>query len=99
MTKRRKNCWEVLQCGREPGGENADEAGTCPAAVNKSFDGTNKGNMAGRFCWTVAGTYCNGEIQGIFAHKFEDCLRCSFFKKVQREEDRAFILLSTKEKD
>lgn len=93
MADKRKNCWEVLQCGRESGGDKVTEQGQCPVAQHILSDGINKGKMAGRICWTVAGTYCHGAIQGSFAHKFEDCLNCSFFQMVQKEEDRAFVLL------
>ena len=27
------NCWEVKQCGRQPGGPKAGEFGVCPAAT------------------------------------------------------------------
>ena len=37
--KTKLNCWEVMACGREAGGEKALESGTCPAAADKSFDG------------------------------------------------------------
>jgi len=29
----RKNCWEVLKCGREPGGYRVSEAGVCPTYI------------------------------------------------------------------
>ena len=64
---KKKNCWEYMQCGREPGGRNAPEAGGCPAAVDTTHDGINSGCCGGRFCWAVAGTLCSGEIQGTFA--------------------------------
>jgi len=47
---------------------------------------TNHGKNAGRFCWAVAGTYCNGKVQGSFAEKLKNCAKCDFFKKVQSEE-------------
>ncbi len=50
---KRKNCWEVKKCGRQPGGEKVDELGVCPAAVPNEYDGTNKGNHGGRFCWQL----------------------------------------------
>jgi|GEM_PF-3605540 len=28
-----KHCWEIEDCGREPGGKNADKLGICSAAV------------------------------------------------------------------
>ena len=59
---KRKNCWEEMKCGRESGGKNADELGVCPAAIDKEFEGVNKGEKAGRFCWAVGGTFCKGEV-------------------------------------
>jgi hypothetical protein len=62
------NCWEYTKCGREAGGANVDELGVCPAYPNY-----------GTFCACVAGTYCNGQIQGTFAAKWQDCKKCAFF--------------------
>jgi len=87
-----KNCWEFLQCGREYDSRNPDKKDICPVSQDQSSDGINRGKGAGRFCWTIAGTYCNRGIQGSFAKKFFSCLECSFFQKVQEEEDRGFIL-------
>ncbi len=85
--QKRLNCWEYMKCGREPEGEKIDELGACPAATDVSFDGINRGKNGGRICWAVAGTFCQGEIQGTFAVKRESCVKCEFFKLVQ-EEDR-----------
>ena len=80
------NCWEFKKCGREPGGANADELGICPAATDTSSDGINGGKNAGRTCWSVAGTFCGGEVQGTFAQKRTGCLNCDLFEKVLEEE-------------
>ena len=88
----RRNCWEVMKCGREPGGQKAGERGICPAAVANEYDGVNKGRHAGRFCWVVSGTLCKGEVQGTFAKRFKDCLNCRFLKLVEEEEGRFFAL-------
>ncbi len=80
------NCWEVKRCGREPGGDRAAERGVCPAASDRSYDGINGGKCGGRICWAVAGTFCEGRVQGSFAEKRASCLDCNFHKKVQREE-------------
>ena len=29
-----KYCWEIEQCGREPGGRNTAKAGVCPVAID-----------------------------------------------------------------
>ncbi len=31
-------------------------------------------------CWTIAGTYCLGQIQGIYAQKIGDCRKCVIYK-------------------
>ena len=53
-----KNCWEIMKCGREPNGKN-EHLGVCPAAVPGEFDGMNNGKYGGRFCWNLAGSFCN----------------------------------------
>lgn len=89
--KTKMNCWEYMKCGREPGGRNEPELGVCPASVSPRFDGTNGGKFAGRFCWRVAGTYCNGEIQGTFAAKILDCIDCAFFLEVAAQEGKRLV--------
>lgn len=32
-------------------------------------------------CWQVAGTFCGGEAQGVFAKKYGDCRLCEVFKQ------------------
>jgi hypothetical protein len=92
MTVKKLNCWELMRCGREPGGENAVKLGVCPAAVDHRFTGTNDGENAGRYCWRVAGTLCNGEVQGTFAEKALTCCKCEFFLLVVDEEGPAVEL-------
>ncbi len=79
------NCWEFKECGREPGGVNA-AAEACPAATEKSLDGIHRGDNAGRCCWTVAGTFCRGRIQGESAGKIDSCENCDFFRQVVADE-------------
>ena len=88
MTEKKEtlNCWDYFKCGREPGGDKVDEFGVCAASEDPSFDGINNGKCGGRFCWAVAGTFCDGEKQGSFAKKMKNCAKCDFFKKVQTEE-------------
>lgn len=80
------NCWEMMKCGREPGGKKASELGVCPASTESRADGINKGHNAGRACWAVAGTFCRGVVQGTFAKKFGNCQKCRFYKLVIKEE-------------
>lgn len=80
------NCWEYIKCGREPGGAKEKDMGVCPAAVVESANGLNRGENGGRICWSVAGTYCLGIVQGDLAKKEITCFDCEFFKKVKKEE-------------
>lgn len=79
-----------MQCGREPGGENAKELKICPATIELRFDGVHDGENGGRCCWMVAGSFCRQEQQGLFVKKINDCRSCEFFKKVQEEESEGF---------
>jgi CRP-like cAMP-binding protein len=89
MTGKKINCWEYNSCGREPNGENVLTHGVCPAADDNSYNGINSGVNAGRICWAVAGTFCNGVCQGTFAEKRDSCMSCDFFKLVREEEGEA----------
>jgi hypothetical protein len=88
----KKNCWEHKGCGREPGGEREEDLGVCPAASEARLDGVHGGNNAGRACWVVAGTMCDGEVQGTFAKKLMNCLECNFYQAVEEEESQKFIV-------
>lgn len=82
----KQNCWEYFECGRDPGGAKEMERGICPAAVDDSSHGLNGGRSAGRICWAVAGTLCEGDLHGIRAEREKDCSTCEFYKKVKAEE-------------
>lgn len=82
----RENCWEYMQCGRESGGDNAHLLGICPASIAKKLNTMHSGINGGRACWIVAGTFCNGVVQGTFARKEKDCCECPFCRKVLLEE-------------
>ena len=88
----RNNCWEVKKCGRWPGGQKVKALGVCPAAESSQYDGTNRGTYNGRFCWAVTGTFCNGKSHKTAAKKLMLCLNCEFFKQVNADEGRGFIL-------
>ena len=95
------NCWEFKKCGREPGGHNT-EHGVCPAAVDTNLDGSHDGKNAGRACWVVAGTLCEGEVQGTFAKKYVGCEQCDFYQAVVEEEGfncKHIFFLLQKEKE
>lgn len=80
------NCWEYKKCGREPGGNNTDALGVCPAAIEEKLDGTNCGKNGGRACWPIDGTLCCGKVYGSYAQKIISCVKCDFFQKVAQEE-------------
>lgn len=63
-------CWEYMKCGRE-----RDATLKCPAYPH-----------FGRICWVVAGTFCEGKVQGTFAQKFEDCRKCEFYQRRIKKE-------------
>ena len=79
------NCWEFLKCGREPGGERAAE-GVCPAAACTAASGAHYGLNAGRACWGIHGTMCEGKVDGGWEEKMAVCTRCEFYLQVHREE-------------
>ncbi|MEZ4527674.1 MAG: protein phosphatase 2C domain-containing protein [Desulfobacterales bacterium] len=90
MTKKLPNCWEYMKCGREKGGINAAKSGVCPVASESVFDGFNGGRNCGRMCWLIAGTFCNGKIQGNFAQKQGSCKNCEFYRQVQHQGTTSF---------
>ncbi len=89
---RKFNCWEVLACGREPGGPKAATEGVCPASTDASYDGVNGGKNAGRFCWVISGTFCRGEACGSNVKDCVDCVLCPFMQRVADEEGGHFVL-------
>jgi hypothetical protein len=86
------NCWQYKKCGREPGGVRESELGVCPAAIEGRADGINNGKKGGRVCWAIAGTLCEGEVQGTYASKIGFCLQCDFCQLVLREEEKSIYL-------
>lgn len=92
------NCWEFMKCGREVGGKYAKDLGVCPVALEKKADGIHGGVNAGRCCWAIAGTYCDGKTQGTFAEKFLSCTGCRFYILVCQEEDKYLISEEIKKK-
>lgn len=90
--KKKANCWEFHKCGRAEGGDNVHVHGICPVATEKRTDGIHDGTNGGRACWAIAGTFCQGKIQGTFAKKKKTCLDCSFFQEVLLEN--SFKLIS-----
>lgn len=69
------NCWEFMVCGREKGGANEYINGICPAYPD-----------SGGNCYSIAGTYCDGEVQCTCARELRNCVRCSFFQKIHSQK-------------
>lgn len=82
----RQNCWEFMGCGRELGGAKCAELGVCPAVTETRVNGVHGGTNGGRSCWAVAGTLCGGKVNGTFAAKMGNCLRCDFYRTVSQAE-------------
>jgi hypothetical protein len=94
----KQNCWQFMKCGREPGGARAVELGVCPAAIERRLSGVNSGECAGRACWAIGGTFCGGEVQGIFAKKLADCIDCKFYRLVHQEETPCATTMAIRDK-
>jgi len=81
--EKKKNCWDVMECGREPG----NEGPVCPAATAYRLNGIHGGVNGGRSCWMVAGSFCfEGPPTGTFAQRMETCIDCRFYRMVKEEE-------------
>ena len=85
------NCWEFKKCGRELGGKNAFALGVCPAVTDVMLDGVHDGISAGRACWVIDGTMCDGKVNGAFAQKYRSCAQCNFYAYVKAEEGEDLI--------
>ncbi|MEE9377255.1 MAG: hypothetical protein V3V33_04380 [Candidatus Lokiarchaeia archaeon] len=88
----KKNCWQLMNCGREMNGGKIGELGICPTATETKLNGVHSGKNAGRSCWVVAGTLCGGAEQGTFAMKYQNCRQCDFYKEVKTEEKSNFFI-------
>ena len=89
IMEKRVNCWEYKHCGYGPN-STRDRTNRCPTVSEERLDGVHNGEKAGRACWVVAGTYCNGTVQGKFAQKYSTCMNCDFYQKVLEEEGHKF---------
>lgn len=57
---------ELINCWEEMQCNSTD----CPAYESKY-----------QRCWHVAGTFCQGKVQGLFAQKLGDCRKCKVYRK------------------
>lgn len=79
------NCWNWKDCGRYPGGPKAKELGICPATECNESDGYLGGRGGGRGCIYLTGTLCGGKVQGSFAAKQANCMKCDFYLALKDE--------------
>ena len=68
------NCWEFMKCGREEGGKNVDQLGTCPAYPD-----------SGQSCAHVVGTFCD-LIHALNAVKYTSCQDCPFYNSIHFDD-------------
>ncbi len=87
---KKANCWEVQECGREPGGYSVEKDGVCPAAAEESLSGINHGTNGGRICWVVPDTNSRRWPGEKFA---TECTDCHFFRRVREEEGEGFVFV------
>ncbi|OHD13064.1 MAG: hypothetical protein A2086_04010 [Spirochaetes bacterium GWD1_27_9] len=92
--EKKLNCWEFKKCGREPNVNKVNELGVCPASVENKINGLHSGVNGGRCCWVIAGTFCGGKVQGVYAEKLGNCINCEFYKLVWKEEGKKNIKMS-----
>jgi hypothetical protein len=80
----KKNCWEVMGCGRKRRGHN-DSCLKCPVPEMTSANGINNGKNGGRICWLIANTMCKDEDESTFESMIRTCGECDFYKRVKAE--------------
>jgi hypothetical protein len=89
----KQNCWEIKDCGREPGGKNAQNLGVCPAAMAGEGNGANGGKNRGRICWSVAGTFCDNFELSAFSKEKKSCMDCPIHQQIKKEEGENLQLM------
>ena len=75
----------------EIGGEKAKLSGACPASAAFQLNNKHGGIAAGRACWVIENTYCNGKFQGTYGEKIGMCQKCEFFYQVRKEEGEKYV--------
>ncbi|RME26142.1 MAG: hypothetical protein D6800_06885 [Candidatus Zixiibacteriota bacterium] len=87
MAPHKLNCWEFMNCGREPGGVLAAVEGVCPVPKWFKLDGANDGIAAGRACWMVVDNGCHRHGRA--------CHTCQFYRRVVFEQEEACHVFSS----
>jgi len=81
MTKQKQNCWEYFNCSEE-------EKKFCLPFQETKYDSLNHGKNGGRLCWSINATFTGNKP----CSRYDNCFKCPFFSKVEREEEKCFIL-------
>lgn len=94
MKREHLNCWEVMDCGREPGGRNTFLHGVCPATIDERADGIHDGKNGGRCCWVVASTYLSEDTFGCRCKEgFIKCHECDFYNMIRKEDTELLAIV------
>jgi hypothetical protein len=67
------------------------ELGECPTVRAFGAHRINDGINGGRACWAIAGTFCQGTVQGSSIDKIRGCANCDFFESVAQEEAKRLV--------
>jgi len=85
MANDKINCWQFMNCGREPGGIMVDLLGECPVATALKYDGLNDGRGAGRSCWMVCSSGDPASYR--IGCGRSRCHTCDFYRRVVFEQE------------
>ncbi|MCK5613344.1 hypothetical protein KAR91_66355 [Candidatus Pacearchaeota archaeon] len=88
----KQNCWEFMNCGKEPEGSKSTYIGVCPVSIKSPMNGINDGKNAGRICWRVAGSLSGNNAMALCDVNVENCLKCEFYNHVRQQEIQSFTL-------
>jgi hypothetical protein len=94
------NCWQFMGCGLQMKGNllTFRKPYVCPVLSEKKFDGIHGGKNAGRACWMISHTICNGTRQDSLELKYKTCTICDFYRLVMEDEENNFIGLDALKK-
>ncbi|MCI5212553.1 MAG: hypothetical protein D3910_28050 [Candidatus Electrothrix sp. ATG2] len=82
MEKSHLNCWEFMDCGREPNGKNVSQYGVCQVAIETTLNGVHNGKNGGRCCWIIVEYSPNNSDLPFCTGTAHECINCDFYKKV-----------------
>ena len=87
------NCWEFMQCGREPGGANTYERGVCQVTTCEKLDGVHNGKNGGRCCWIFFSIFsCGAGNPKNLKEHIATCRQCAFYILLHESEELLVVL-------